>query len=57
MPRTVLMQFGDGNFHAIEVDADEEQEALEEAREWVRDNAWFEVADEDGQNTSAELKL
>ena len=54
---TVTMQFGDGTFKEIEVEAEEAEEACEEARTWVKDNAWFEVADEDGQETLAETKL
>lgn len=52
----VTMQFGDGTFKEIEVDATEEDEALNEARTWVRDNAWFEISDDEG-NTGDELPL
>jgi hypothetical protein len=46
---TVLMHFGDGSFKTIEVDSSEPEEAVEEAREWVADNAWFEVSDENDE--------
>lgn len=44
----VIMHFGDGGFKDIEVEADDPDEAVEEARTWVGDNAWFEVQDEQG---------
>lgn len=44
----VLMQFGDGSFKEIEVEETDPEEAVESARQWVRDNAWFEVQDEEG---------
>ncbi len=44
----VTMQFGDGSFKEIEIDNDDAHEAATEARDWVSDNAWFEVADENG---------
>ena len=46
---TVFMQFGDGSYKEIDVDADDPEEAVKEARDWVNDNAWFEVADEQDQ--------
>lgn len=51
---TVLMQFGDGSFHGIEVEATDPDEACEEARDWVNSNAWFEVQDPNGNETLAE---
>ena len=45
---TVLMQFGDGTFKAIEVTKADPEEAVEEAKDWVSDNAWFEIQDENG---------
>lgn len=54
---TVLMQFGDGTFHAIEVDATDPDEACEEARDWVNDNAWFEVEDPGSGKKLAEEPL
>jgi hypothetical protein len=52
----VLMQFGDGTFKEISVGATDPEEAVEEARTWVKDNAWFEAVDEDG-NDLAEYPL
>ena len=40
---TVTMHFGDGTFHLIDVTSTDPEEACEEARTWVKDNAWFEV--------------
>lgn len=54
---TVLMQFGDGTQKEIEVEATDPDDAVEEARDWVRDNAWFEVYNEDGSDVLAEEKL
>lgn len=48
MGRTVQMHFGDGSYKDIEMTADDPEEAVEEAKTWVNDNAWFEVSDEDG---------
>lgn len=42
------MQFGDGSFKEIEVEAADPDEACEEARTWVADNSWFEVQADDG---------
>lgn len=53
----VTMQFGDGSFKEIEVTADDPDEAVEEARDWVRDNAWFEVEDEETNEKLAEVPL
>lgn len=53
----VLMQFGDGTFHEISVEATDPEEACEEARTWVKDNAWFEVYDDDGGEQKAELPI
>jgi len=44
---TVAMHFGDGSFHLIEVEATDPDEACEEARTWVKDNAWFQVDDDE----------
>jgi hypothetical protein len=42
----VTMHFGDGSSKDIEVESDEYLIALEEAKEWVSDNAWFEVTND-----------
>ena len=42
----VTLHFGDGNNHQIEVTSDDPDEAVQEARDWVEDNAWFEALDE-----------
>lgn len=49
MSTTVLMHFGDGSFHEIEVEADDPEEACEEARTYVNDNAFFRVEEQDGE--------
>ena len=54
---TVLMQFGDGTFHEIEVEATDPEDAVDEARTYVKDNAWFEVQDENGEGSLAETPL
>lgn len=54
---TVTMQFGDGTWKEIEVTATDPLEAVEEACEWVRDNAWFEVIDTETDEQLAETKL
>lgn len=54
---TVVMQFGDGSSKEIEVEATEPDEAVEEAKQWVLDNAWFEVYAEDGLTNLAEERL
>jgi flavin-binding protein dodecin len=46
---TVLMHFGDGSFKTLEMSADNPQEAVEEAKTWVSDNAWFEVQGDQGE--------
>jgi hypothetical protein len=48
---TVLMQFGDGSHKTIEIDNADPDKACEEARDWVSDNAWYEVQDENGNVT------
>ena len=53
----VLMQFGDGSSKEIKVSATDPDEAVEEARDWVRDNSWFEVYDENGLDVLAEEQL
>lgn len=53
----VLMQFGDGSHHEISVEATDPEEAVEEARTWVKDNAWFEVYDDDGGEQKIEAPL
>jgi len=53
----VLMQFGDGTFKEIDVESDDPAEAVEEARTWVSDNAWFEVSDPETDETLAEEPL
>lgn len=54
---TVIMQFGDGSSKEIEVEASDPDEACEEARTWVKDNAWFEVMDSNGLEVEAEVKI
>jgi flavin-binding protein dodecin len=53
----VQMHFGDGSFKEIEVESSEPDEAIQEARDWVSDNAWFEVMDEEGLKVLAEERL
>lgn len=53
----VLMQFGDGTFKEIDVESDDPEEAVEEAKTWVSDNAWFEVTDEETDEVSAKTHL
>ena len=53
----VLMQFGDGSHKEISVDAQDPEEACKEARDWVNDNAWFEVYDDDGGEQLAEVSI
>ena len=53
----VLMQFGDGTHHEIQVDATDPEEACEEAQQWVKDNAWFEVYNDQGGEQIAERPL
>lgn len=52
----VTMHFGDGTFKLIDVEADDPDEAVSEAREWVAGNAWFQVESEEG-DVMAEEKL
>lgn len=54
---TVLMQFGDGTHKEIEVEATEAADAVNEARDWVKDNAWFEVNDPDTGQDLANVPL
>lgn len=44
----VIMHFGDGTFKDLEMTAEDPEEAVEQAKDWVSDNAWFEVLDEQG---------
>lgn len=53
----VHMHFGDGSFKEIEVGATEPDEACEEARDWVNDNAWFEVEDASTGEKLAETSI
>lgn len=46
---TVLLHFGDGTFHAIDVEADDPETAINEARTFVQDNAFFRVEEQDGE--------
>lgn len=55
MTTFVTMQFGDGSNKIIEVEADDPIEACEEARTWVKDNAWFEVIDNKGDAIAHEV--
>lgn len=54
MTTTVLLQFGDGSHKEIEVEADDPEEAVEEAKDWLRDGAWLEVQDEQGRNLASD---
>lgn len=53
---TVTMHFGDGTHKEILSLASSPEDACDEIRTYVLDNAWFEVIDEEG-NTLAERKL
>jgi hypothetical protein len=50
----VTVHFGDGTFKLIEVVSDDPQKAVQEAKTFVLDNAWFEVEDESGQVLATE---
>jgi hypothetical protein len=50
------MHFGDGTHKEILSLASSPEDACDEIRTYVLDNAWFEVIDEEG-NTLAERKL
>lgn len=52
----VQMNFGDGTFKIIEM-SEGPEEAAEAAAEWVKDNAWFEALDEEGEPTGEEARL
>lgn len=41
----VTMHFGDGSSKDISVESNDPEEAVEQAKDWVSDNAWFEVTD------------
>ena len=43
--KIVLMQFGDGSFKRINMgdEYETDEDAVAAAREWVEDNAWFEI--------------
>lgn len=45
----VQMHFGDGSSKLIEVTSDDPDTAVKEADDWVNDNVWFEVLDDQGQ--------
>jgi hypothetical protein len=51
------MQFGDGTHKLIDVEATDPEEACEQARDWVNDNAWFEVTHPMTDEKLAETKL
>jgi hypothetical protein len=53
----VVMHFGDGSFKDIEVEATDPDEAVEQARDWVNDNAWLEVRDEASDEVLASTTL
>jgi hypothetical protein len=42
------MHFGDGSFKTIIVPSEDPAEACQEAKDWVLDNAWFQVDTDDG---------
>ncbi len=52
----VTMHFGDGSFKEPDMPSEDPEEACEEAKNWVSDNAWFETTDEQGDK-NFELKL
>lgn len=52
----VLMQFGDSTQKELEMNATDAETAVEEAKDWVSDNAWFEVQDSQG-NVIAETRF
>lgn len=54
---TVTMHFGDGTFKEIEVTSNDPEEAVSEAKDWVSDNAWFEIIDPETDETLAEEHL
>lgn len=49
----VTMHFGDGTSKDIDVTATDPEKAVTEAKDWVKDNAWFEAMHDDGQNVAA----
>ena len=53
----VTMHFGDGTWKQIEVTSDDPDVAVEEAKDWVHDNAWFEVTDGETDQTVAEARF
>ena len=53
----VTMHFGDGSFKLLEMTSDDPQEAVEEAKNWVNDNAWFEVSDPNSGEKLASVTL
>lgn len=48
----VTMHFGDGTFKLIDMGDEYEtpEDAVEAAREWVADNAWFEIDEDQNPN-------
>jgi hypothetical protein len=53
----VVMHFGDGSFKEIEVESLDPEKAVEEAKDWVLDNAWFEVTEPETDDVIAEVRL
>jgi hypothetical protein len=54
---SVLLDFGDGSRHELQVTATDPDEALAEARDYVLDNAYLVVEDADTGATLAEGML
>jgi flavin-binding protein dodecin len=53
----VTMHFGDGSFKELEMVATDPDEAVKEAKDWVTDNAWFEVTDPSNDEVVASVTL
>lgn len=53
----VIMQFGDGSNKQIEVTSDDPETAVEEAKTYVKDNAWFETVDPDTDEVTAQVHM
>ena len=53
----VTMHFGDGSFKEIQVSSEDPEVAVGEAKDWVTDNAWFEITDPETDQKLAEVPL
>ena len=51
------MHFGDGTSKEIEASAIDPEKAVEEIKDWVLDNAWFEVTEPETDAVIAETRL